>query len=83
VNESNLLVGVDWWSGHDTNLFFRNYYYQGMWKNTLLNLLDFGLTLFIYEVKIRCLKHGMVKYTKRNLFFRGIATAVQSESWTQ
>ena len=30
ANESNLLDGVNWWSGHDTNMFFCNYYYRGM-----------------------------------------------------
>jgi hypothetical protein len=29
VNETNWLDGVDWWSGHDTNVFFRRYYYLG------------------------------------------------------
>jgi hypothetical protein len=28
-DESNWLAGVDWWSGHDTNLFFQNFYYLG------------------------------------------------------
>jgi len=59
VNESNLLVGVDWWAGHDTNLFFRNYYYQGMEKSQLIA--RFWINSILYEVNIRYFKCGMVK----------------------
>jgi hypothetical protein len=52
-------------------------------KNKLRSMLDFELSLSFYDVKIHYLKSGMAKYNKRYLFFRRVASALQSESWTQ